>query len=163
LEKLHHALLKDIFKCIDQSHCVGTLGIPQNNPKYYTSTPNGIEFVKLEYVTEGTAPKDFFLHMQIHGGCASKPCGFSEDELYTSVPGSPFYFEGFTVNRTGAVTGNQVFYENMYFNQDCNSYYKIVKGQQVMGQASAVMCKNLCKRTSLEDYNIGIQGGYKIQ
>ncbi len=148
------------FKCIENSHCVGISGFAQNDTKYYSSSPNGVEFAKIQYVTEGTAPKDYFLHMQINGGCASKPCAFSEDELYTSIPGNVFNYEGFTVNRTGAVTGNQVFYENLYFMADCNSYVKIVKGQQLMNQASAVMCKNLCQRTTLDDYNVGIQGGY---
>ena len=63
------------------------------------------------------------------------------------------------MNRTGAGEGQQVFYESLYFNDDCNTYTKIVKGQQVALQPAGVLCNNICSRTTQADYELGIQGG----
>jgi hypothetical protein len=152
------------FKCTTGSFCVGIQGHPQNTDGYYTSTSNGIEFDRLVFLpntTAGSAPGDYFIHMSVHGGCDQKPCGFNENELYTQVPGTGLYYEGFTVNRTGAVLGDQVFYETLYFAPDCSGYHKIVKGQLVAGAPAAVMCRNFCSRIGEKEYTAGIQGGVK--
>lgn len=151
------------YKCnVQDSFCVGTQGYPQNTAAYYNSSSNGNEYDMLTYTPTGSlqAPSGTFLHMEIYGGCADTPCGFHENELYTPVPGSAsLNWEGFTVNRTGADEGQQVFYESLYFADDCNSYTKLVKGQQVQLQPAAVLCNNQCSRTTEAEYALGIQGG----
>jgi hypothetical protein len=155
------------YLCSAGSYCVGIKGFSQASSEYYTSASNGIEFDKIEYLQQSAnsaAPTSYFMHMTIHGGCSQTPCGFNENELYTAVPGTVNRFEGFTVNRTGANTGMQAFYETLTFDATCNSYVKIVKGQLVGNPLApaAVLCHNECKRVPLSQYNTGIQGGYVL-
>jgi hypothetical protein len=98
--------------------------------------------------------------MELYVGCDSPSCAFHEHELYTAVPYSTRNYEGFTVNRTGADLGQQVVYENLYFDSECSSYVKMVKGQQLQGGPSAFLCHNECHRTTEEDWNLAIAGGY---
>jgi len=148
------------YKCLDNSFCVGTeANIVQGSTEYFTSASNGLEYDYWEYLPtgEGQAAHGQFVRMEIHGGCANDPCTFHEQELYTPVPGTILNWEGFTVNRTGATNGVQVFYENVYFKTpSCDSYVKIVKGQLVQGSASGVLCHNECTRTTKEEFEAGI-------
>ena len=68
---------------------------------------------------------------------------FHEVEHYTLTPGTTHSYSGMTVNRSDVPGGGSVFYEDVYFVDDCASFTKIVKGTL---PAPAVLCRVSCAR-----------------
>jgi hypothetical protein len=80
-----------------------------------------------------------FLNNTIHNSKTS----FTEFEVYTQLPNDCHVYTGATMQRSDSPESKQVVLEDLYFRDDCNSFTKVVKGQQ---QPGPLVCKVDCTR-----------------
>jgi hypothetical protein len=88
-------------------------------------------------------PAGAFLNNTIHNTKTT----FTENEVFTALPNDCRVYTGATVWRSDVKSGGQVVLEELFFSDDCSSFTKVVKGQQLPGP---LICKIRCQRASVE-------------
>ena len=86
-------------------------------------------------------PGGVFLNNTIHNTKTT----FTENEVFTALPNDCHVYTGATVWRSDVKSGGQVVLEELFFSNDCSSFTKVVKGQQLPGP---LICKIRCQRES---------------